>query len=118
MNAQPKRSLPSKIRRLLFGNPDRPLHLKIHSKVPLIAIISAFVLCVEHSDRVNSYRLVNKSERVQIAHIESSTRVTSVAFIALGAGVLGAYLLAAADRLAIARSQQTAANSQNSNNET
>ena len=107
MNAQPNRSLPSKVRRLFFGNPDRPLHLKIHAKVMPVAIVSAFILCVSHSDRISSYRLANKPERVQIAHIESSTRVTSFAFVALGAGVLGAYLLAAADRLALAQSQQT-----------
>ena len=105
MSTQSKKSLTYKIRRLVWGDPDRPLYVKIYAKTPLIAIVSAIALGISYSDAINSYRLVNRPERVRIAHIESYTRTASIAFGVLGAGVFGAYMLAVADRFAIARTQ-------------
>jgi len=117
-----KRSLPAKLYFKIMGSPDWPLYRKIYSKVPPIALLSALTLgtmATKESYKIGDRRspeAFRLAQSVRIAQIKSSGRAVNTAFLMLGAGVFGAYLLAIADRLAITQSDRVNTVSSNQDN--
>ena len=110
MRKPTKRSLPAKLYFMIVGDPNRPLYLKIHSKVPIVALLTAVIIGTTASESAREIIYSGSPDGVRIARIESSSQLANTAFLMLGVGVFSAYLLAAVDRLAITHHHQKSIN--------